>query len=153
MIKVLQIKNAKILACDFDSRNHYGPHIEVRIDGRKANKMLKEGWSVKSKEINGNKVWFIPVAVYSRLDHANLKPDVHIKIGKHAFSNMNQEEMKILDFATITKCTDLEIYGYEWSINHPRKISGIKAYLKEGTFELNGTVDTLKLLSYVSRRS
>ncbi|MBP5597986.1 MAG: hypothetical protein J6Y02_21640 [Pseudobutyrivibrio sp.] len=148
MNKELILNNAKLIYSDFRGWNTYlngGPSIGVRIDGRKAGKIKKDGWNVKMTYIKGNKVWFIPVATYipsnSNLRNKfNQKIDIKIPGFETRSIGCYEDRFKFLDYVSVESC-NLTIVGYHWNTNYPVKREGIKAYLKIGEFTINRYID------------
>lgn len=154
MSKELVLNNAKLVYSDFRGCNTYsngGPSIGVIIDGRKAGKIKKDGWNVKTTYIKGNKVWFIPVAAYVPLN-SNLcnkfNPKIDIKISGFEARSIGsyEDRFNFLDYVSVKSC-NLTIVGYHWNVNYPVKREGIKAYLKIGEFTINRYVDAAKVFS------
>lgn len=155
MNKELTIENATIYFKNFRGAvkeyNHLGKRTFcVRIDGRKANKLRKEGWVVKELHTGKQrlkKIWVIPVTIVD--DH--VKDDVNSKIyasvilpkGKRTNKQLFGRSIGILDMVGIPYGT-ITLRGYEWKLPDGR--SGIKAYLKAGYFDLAEFIRTDKVL-------
>lgn len=146
---VIKIEKAQIVYHDFSNKNPWtsGPSFGVRIDGRKAKKMIKDGWNVKTMTVKNKLIWFLPVSINHNFHQGNeIEPKIYMQVldGKNNIETVDEFRYKFLDFVTI-EYSYLVIIGYHWTINKPSKKSGIKAFLKEGYFSVNKNIDANKL--------
>lgn len=161
MKETLKIENAKILYKNFSGRetavNRKGSrNFFVRIDGRKANKLKKQGWNIKCTDFKvktkGNisknkKVWFLPVSIKENIYDIEKEPKIYMQIkGNKDSIVVDETTIKLLDYADISYAY-IEIYPYKWK--SPNGTSGTKAYLKTGLFSLNPYVNARKILSLI----
>lgn len=158
-MKSLVIKDAEIYFKNFRGREStFNPagkrNFWVRIDGRKAKKLKKDGWAIKELYLtNTKKRWFLPVTIYeSYADTAlNSKVYANIKIGncdnQYLQRQLNHNSMGFLDIADITK-SQMIIRGYTWNL---RDRQGIKAYLRSGEFYISDTIPVTKLIDFLEK--
>lgn len=127
----------------------------VRIDGRKAKKLKKEGWSIKEIYLNEAKTkkrWCLPVTIYESLTDTTINSKVYaiIKIGddnQYLQRQLNCRSMSLLDIANITK-SQMIIFGHKWNFNGKQ---GIKAYLRTGDFYISDIIPVTKLIDFLEK--
>ena len=147
---ILKIEKAQIVYKNFSGRetmvNRKGNrNFIVRIDGRKANKLKKQGWNIKCSEIKHKKVWFLPVSIKDFYDQ-DKKPTIYMQIkGDKDDIIVDDSNIRFIDYATID-WSHIEVFGYKWTLNGQ---SGIKAYLKCALFTINPYVKAHKILSLI----
>lgn len=161
MKETLKIENAKILYKNFSGRetavNRKGSrNFFVRIDGRKANKLKKQGWNIKCTDFKvktkGNtsknkKVWFLPVSIKENIYDIEKEPKIYMQIkGDKDGMVVDETNIKLLDYCDFSYAY-IEVYPYKLSL--PNGTSGTKAYLKSGLFSLNPYVNAHKILSLI----
>ena len=128
----------------------------VRIDGRKAKKLKKEGWSIKEIYINEAKTkkrWCLPVTIYESLHDTTVNSRVYanISIGnrdrQYLQRRLNRDSIGLLDVASITR-SQLNIFGYKWDIGGKQVM---KAYLRSGDFYISDTIPVTKLIDFLEK--
>lgn len=126
----------------------------VRIDGRKAKKLKKEGWAIKEMYINKSqtkKRWYLPVTIYDTWADTALNSKVFAIIGSgdlRLCKQLSHRSMALLDIANVKALNYLIIRGYEWNARGKR---GIKAYLRTGDFYISDTISVSKLIDFLEK--
>lgn len=157
-MRSLVIKDAEIYFKNFRGKElPYNPGGKrmfcVRIDGRKAKKLKKEGWAIKEMYINKSqtkKRWYLPVTIYDTWADTALNSRVFaiIRSGDlHLCNQLSHRSMGLLDIAKIIN-SRMVIRGYEWNI---RGKQGIKAYLRTGDFYISDTIPVTKLIDFLEK--
>ena len=174
-MKSLVIKDAEIYFKNFRGKELpiYNPSGKrtfcVRIDGRKAKKLKKEGWAIKEVYINKSqtkKRWILPVTIYdtwadTKLNSQAIQHTRHLPRSSRSskeFAIIGNEDLRLckqlshhsmglLDIANITN-SQMVIRGYEWDVNGKQ---GIKAFLRTGDFYISDTISVSKLIDFLEK--
>lgn len=152
----LVIKDAEIYFKNFRGRelpfNPAGKRTFcVRIDGRKARKLKKDGWSIKTMYINRSRTktrWYLPVTIYESYADTKINSKVvaiisggNIKTCKLLHGN----SLGLLDVVDIEHL-NMVIRGYEYNVNGRH---GIKAYLRNADFYISDNIPTIHIIDFL----
>lgn len=130
--KELLIEDARLIFRNFEGKqsqfNREGKReFSVILDPATAEKMIKDGWNVKTlkaREEGDEETPYLTVAVA----YTNFPPTV-ISISSYtgARTTLNESTIEMLDWAEFENI-DLIVSGYDWDVNGKQ---GTKAYLKK----------------------
>lgn len=154
----LVIKDAEIYFKNFRGRelpfNPAGRRTFcVRIDGRKARKLKKDGWSIKVMYINKSRTkrrWYLPVTIYESYADTKINSKVVAIMsdgGLKICKQLNGHSLGLLDVVDIGH-SNMVIHGYEYNVNGRH---GIKAYLRNANFYIPDGISTVKIIDFLER--
>lgn len=150
----LVIKDAEIRFKNFRGKEStFNPagrrNFWVRIDGRKAKKLKKEGWAIKELRLeNGKKRWFLPVTIYESWADTKMNSKVVVIMSDGALKvckQLNDHSLGLLDIVDIEHF-NMVIRGYEYNVNGRH---GIKAYLRNANFYIPDSISTVKIVNFL----
>lgn len=152
----LVIKDAEIYFKNFRGRelpfNPAGRRTFcVRIDGRKARKLKKDGWSIKVMYINKSRTkrrWYLPVTIYESYADTKINSKVVAIMsdgGLKICKQLNGHSLGLLDVVDIGH-SNMVIRGYEYNVNGQH---GIKAYLRNADVYIPDGISTVKIIDFL----
>ncbi|UVK59352.1 ssDNA binding protein [Gordonia phage Pherobrine] len=131
----LTIENATIIFRNFAGKegmyNAEGDrNFCVLLDTELANKLVEDGWNVKTlkaREEDDEPQPYIQVSVkYRGRNGATVRPPTIVMVTSNGRTNLSEDECELLDWVDI-KNVDLIIRPFQWAVSGK---TGIKAYLK-----------------------
>lgn len=124
----------------------------VRIDGRKAKKLRKDGWSIKEIYFNKShtkKRWFLPVTIYESCADTKINSKVVAIIsdvrGLKVCKQLNGRSLGVLDVVDIEHL-NMVIRGYEYNVGGRH---GIKAYLRNADVYISDSIPTVHIIDFL----
>lgn len=127
--KTFMVEDAQIIFRNFAGEesqyNRKGDrNFAVILDPDTAEKMLEDGWNIKSlkpREEGEPEVPYIQIAV-----NFDNRPPTVVMITSTGRTRLDEKSVEVLDYADI-RVADLICNGYDWTVQEK---SGTKAYLK-----------------------
>ena len=153
----LVIKDAEICFKNFRGKEStFNPagkrNFWVRIDGRKAKKLKKEGWAIKEMYLNKSRTkrrWYLPVTIYESWADTKINSKVVAimsdGVGLKVCKQLKDHSMGLLDIVDIEH-SNMVIRGYEYDVNGRH---GIKAYLRNADVYIPDSISTVKIINFL----